>query len=633
MGDAVHAPNGRVVVWLLLAVGGAVIGLSVAWSVGWVPSLEDTWCEVTKGVPAPESDEYLTVLLVKLDRDADDKHRGIIRDAIYGKAGGRINVESESLCGKLLRLGDGSEDSAYSRVETKARRWLQKRNGDLLIWGESKGDTVNLRFVLSEELLDQRLPELFPARDFIWTIEDHEVDSAFSDAFSLYLVVAVLSQISPDLAKLHSGSIDELEQLNSKLKAVLEKGTFESDEKGALLFARGLALMTIGQRRRIDITKDAAIAFDAALQVQKESSLSWAMTMSSLGFALSNLADWDTARGTSHLRRAVKVFAEAIEKWPRKDSPIGLAIAQNNLGIALSNLGNRENGTQRLEDARNAYEQALTIWTRNDFPTEWALVLNNLGVALRALGDRRGEAGTDLLIEAIIAHQRALTVRTKEDFPVSWATSQNNCGVALISLSNRDRENGSAQLNAAILRYEDELTDRAQNNCGSALIRIAKGDSELGIAILKMAVEAYNNALEVRNQIHFPISWARTRKNIGDAQKRLGDRALDGGKPHLEEAVSTYVWAMETLTLDDFPIDWALIQNSLGATYWSLAHHDLDNSVSHLENAISAYRRAREIWARGDFPLFDQESKFGQFAAMKCLNEPNNCPLYHWHRP
>ena len=66
MGNRVHAPNGRVVVKLLLAVGVAFLAWLAAWSLGWVPSLGDTWCEVTKGVPAPESDKYFTVLLVKL---------------------------------------------------------------------------------------------------------------------------------------------------------------------------------------------------------------------------------------------------------------------------------------------------------------------------------------------------------------------------------------------------------------------------------------------------------------------------------------------------------------------------------------------------------------------------------------
>ena len=206
----------------------------------------------------------------------------------------------------------------------------------------------------------------------------------------MYLVVAVLSQVSPTLAELHPNLINELERLNDRVNAVLESETFESDEKGALLFAQGLALTTIGQRRSIAITKEAVTAFEAAQQLQEEGSLSWAMTMSSLGFALINLADWNIESGTDYLRRAVNVFGEAVEKWPREESPIGLAIASNNLGVALSNLGNRENGTQRLEEARSAYEKALTTWTRSDFPTDWALVLNNLGVALRALGDRKG---------------------------------------------------------------------------------------------------------------------------------------------------------------------------------------------------------------------------------------------------
>ena len=58
------------------------------------------------------------------------------------------------------------------------------------------------------------------------------------------------------------------------------------------------------------------------------------------------------------------------------------------LGNALAALGEREGGTARLEQAVAAYTEALKERTRARVPLEWAMTQNNLGVALMTLGER-----------------------------------------------------------------------------------------------------------------------------------------------------------------------------------------------------------------------------------------------------
>ena len=86
--------------------------------------------------------------------------------------------------------------------------------------------------------------------------------------------------------------------------------------------------------------------------------------------------------------------------------PLDWAMTQNNLGIALKRLGERESGTARLEEAVAAYRAALAKYRRERVPLQWATTQNNLGAALRALGER--EAGTARLEEAVAAHRAAL---------------------------------------------------------------------------------------------------------------------------------------------------------------------------------------------------------------------------------
>jgi hypothetical protein len=50
--------------------------------------------------------------------------------------------------------------------------------------------------------------------------------------------------------------------------------------------------------------------------------------------------------------------------------PLDWAMTQNNLGIALSTLGQRESGTARLEQAVAAWDACLTV-TASVWPSEW----------------------------------------------------------------------------------------------------------------------------------------------------------------------------------------------------------------------------------------------------------------------
>ena len=81
----------------------------------------------------------------------------------------------------------------------------------------------------------------------------------------------------------------------------------------------------------------------------------------------------------------------------------------DNLGTALSSLGERESGTARLEEAvepiARRWRKGRASRSRSTGRDE-----NNLGTALRRLGER--ESGTAKLEEAVAAYRAALEERT-----------------------------------------------------------------------------------------------------------------------------------------------------------------------------------------------------------------------------
>ncbi len=106
------------------------------------------------------------------------------------------------------------------------------------------------------------------------------------------------------------------------------------------------------------------------------------------------------------LEVAIAINRRLLEEYTREREPLKWAATQNNLGIALQTLGERESGTQRLEEAVTAYRAALEEYTRERVPHNWAKIHNNLGTALQTLGER--ESGTHQVEEAVTAFHKAL---------------------------------------------------------------------------------------------------------------------------------------------------------------------------------------------------------------------------------
>ena len=236
--------------------------------------------------------------------------------------------------------------------------------------------------------------------------------------------------------------------------------------------------------------------------------------------------------------------------------PAETGVAQNDLGIALWALGQRESGTARLEEAVEAYRAALYGYTRERAPLEWAMAQNNLGTALTTLGER--ESDTARLEEAVEAFRAAMQEYTRERVPLDWAMTQNNLGAVLTMLG--ERESGTARLDEAVEAYRAALLEytrervpldwaMTQNNLGAALQAFGKRES--GTTRLDEAVEAYRAALQERTRARVPLNWATTQNNLGEALRLLGERENDTAR--LDEAVEAFRAALLERTRERTP--------------------------------------------------------------------------------
>ena len=306
------------------------------------------------------------------------------------------------------------------------------------------------------------------------------------------------------------------------------------------------------------------------------------------------------------LLAAIEQYKRLIELRPREGEPLGWAMAQNNLGVALRSLGERERGTAKLEEAVIAYREALTERTRERAPPQWAQTQHNLGVVLFRLGER--ESGTARLEEAVICFREALKERTRESAPLDWASSQSNLGFALFRLG--ERESGTARLEEAVVAYREVLKEitreksplgwgQTQNDLGIALKVL--GEREQGTTKFEQAVATLHEALKERTRERLPLEWARTQHNLGNALQALAYRERESGTARLEEAVIAYREALTERTRERVPLEWAWSQNNLGFVLFRLGERE--SGTARLEEAVIAYREVLKEQTRERVPL------------------------------
>ena len=197
--------------------------------------------------------------------------------------------------------------------------------------------------------------------------------------------------------------------LDAQLAQIEAESRDRAREHAALLSERGRVAAL--QLRYLDA---AAFHKQAAALMAFDERAAWRHTMDAAGVLYDHGGEFGDNQA---LHEAVAAYRMALDLACRERVPLDWAMTRNNLGNALTRLGEREGGTARLEEAVTAYRDALTERTRERVPLGWAMTQNNLGAALWTLGER--ESGTARLEEAIAAWEACLIV-VAPVWPPGW---------------------------------------------------------------------------------------------------------------------------------------------------------------------------------------------------------------------
>jgi hypothetical protein len=110
-------------------------------------------------------------------------------------------------------------------------------------------------------------------------------------------------------------------------------------------------------------------------------------------------------------------YRAALKERTREQAPLDRAETQNNLGMTLAVVGERESGTAPLEDAISAYRAALEEYTRERAPLDWAETQNKPELRSKCWASGRAARGGSKSRSR--PSMRALTV-SETAWPEKW---------------------------------------------------------------------------------------------------------------------------------------------------------------------------------------------------------------------
>jgi tetratricopeptide (TPR) repeat protein len=392
-------------------------------------------------LPTPDPKRF-SIALVHLEKDENGELEKFIVDALGGFEG----VEVLRFDRPILLEGIQPEDRERTGRE-RALKLLTESGADVLVWGSKLelNGKIAARLYWTTSAASRR-----PKSPYVPDNNNFKLPEIFwSDLVDVLRLLVVIQGAEFFALKGHfladrlGPFVDKVRSLANADKTQ-EGWTAETRTDLNFIFALGVA--SLGQQTgKSEYLEEAIAAFCAVLQkwTRDQVPLDWAMTQGNLGIAHKLLGELDLrtvgqkrGAGKQHLHKAIDAFHAALEEHTRDRAPQEWARTQNNLGNALTRLGEIEKRPGPLKEAIRVFDAARDEWSRVRSPLRWATVQHNLGVALAKLGEI---AGMSHLQKAIDAFRDALQERTSDLVPRDWAMTQLNLGNALHVLGKRKK--------------------------------------------------------------------------------------------------------------------------------------------------------------------------------------------------
>jgi hypothetical protein len=234
--------------------------------------------------------ERLTVILA--DLVGDDSSRGQkqnVRDSLELYLGSSIHIIAYP---QALAIAEGHFDAELTKTHAMAQRILENKRGDLLIWGRVKSANLLALYFTGRSVGTSEVSPYMLVSDAERALElplnfDRDLGAAVAAR-----VVAVGNAL---LGKVGSFLTPYAERFAEQIAPLVAhpKSKWTPDARGAVLHAFGLAKNLAGREQADRTSLEEAVATYRALEerTRARAPLQWAATQNNLGTALSTLGE------------------------------------------------------------------------------------------------------------------------------------------------------------------------------------------------------------------------------------------------------------------------------------------------------------------------------------------------------
>jgi tetratricopeptide (TPR) repeat protein len=371
---------------------------------------------------------------------------------------------------------------------------------------------------------------------------------------------------------------------------------WSADTRARVNLVLGIANRTTGvELKSADYLKASAGDFQRALSdwTHDRDPLEWAMAQRNLGAALTDI--YNVTQDAAQLHPALTALQDALTVYQSRSDRIDEAMVQSGIGGVYGGIGRYEPGIDNAKKAVEYLREAVKGIDPDKFPDAWAETQLQLANELRVMSF--WDQGTRDLEDAIAANQLALKVYSKQNSPMHWADAQGQLAQCLIQLAhatdNADEFHQSISILHQVLdgypRYRSPVEwAQLQSVLGDALVALYYLDPKSGFQYPPQAVTAYRASLEELTLEHDPIAWAEAKQGLGNALKEFGYDTSNSD--YLNQAIDAYNDFFKVIKPDQQPLQWATVKYELGEAYVDLGEQG--PGVRYLQQGVQDYRDA-----------------------------------------
>jgi tetratricopeptide (TPR) repeat protein len=401
---------------------------------------------------------------------------------------------------------------------------------------------------------------------------------------------------------------DALEPIIRETRALADdpakSGTWTADARARVNLAIGIASTTSGGELKSEDSLNRAITYLRRAQAdwtRERNPLEWAMAQLNLGEALSEIADLNVQ--VAPLQEAAAAYKDALAVYQQHSDSLDSATVQLQLGRTFQQIAHHEAGTDSLHQAEGYSRGAAKSFDVKFYPMSWAAAQTQLGSVLTALADREDNPGG--YDNAIESFREALKVYTKQSDPMLWADAQTELAEALELRGGAHSNVEDLKESVAITRQTLDGFPREWDRRRWAGMQAVLGNELLALNDVQPnpgypveAAKAFRASLEEQSRERDQISWATLKAALGNALDEMGESTNESWC--FEQAIQNYNDALEVFRPDRDPIQWGRAKSDLGDALSGLGMRG--PGVKYLQEAVDNYNQALTVLTKDKLP-------------------------------